>query len=388
MKSFYPWVLFCGLPEGIKESIGRITPTDMLDDVFINRSVQEDPKLQDMPDGMCNLQNQFAMGAIFAGTKLGAVVMTTPLDYLKTKKQANPQSNYSSIITETLESKGVRGFYRGTYYTLARMCISAGLKGAVTTDAANYVNGQCYPETLQRFPQFGFMAVSPVIAAIDTLLGPLERLKTLVVTSGDASGRMHRKFEKYGMRGVLQDMYRGAGIIAFDKTVVVGGFHLMDGEVERRVRHNRGGEGLTNYEKMLCAGFIGIALSLIHMPLSVAKTHITKNNSQHKHLMPALNDIYKKHGFSGLYCGHVASMMNCIIGTMVYSFAVMMAQNINGMDAAVKHSGRANDTMVLPINDKVNNMVEQIRGDEDTTNFATTVRIGQKMACKGGGVCR
>lgn len=279
---------------------------------------------------------QLAMGAAFGGTKLAAVVVTTPLDTLKTRMQANLTTTYPEVVASIFNKSGWRGFYRGTPYTLARMCLSAGLKGAVTTDAAKYFNSQLAPETLDSVPQAGFVIASPIVASIDTVLGPLERFKTFAVTNDGKKdvgvvSRMQRKFESRGGGAVLRDMYRGAGVIALDKTIVVGGFHLLDGEVERQAKKFRGAEGLTAHEKMIAAGFIGIALSLIHMPLSVAKTHITKKGSDCRHLVSAFNNILKEKGMSALYRGHVASMGNCIIGTMVYSFAVIMAQNINGM---------------------------------------------------------
>lgn len=218
------------------------------------------------------------------------------LDRVKTEQEAFPQLRGISAVTRSIYQKGgIQAFYSGIMPNL----FLSSTKGAFGWT----INNGCYRLMIRlsskgsekKYPYLfaGLLGVSSALVESVCLIAPLERVKTVQMTSSK-SLKEHLKLEGplFFVRGLKRVFLRQS--VSWVTYLVF--YQKIKNTLIKNPQHP-----VMLWKKIQIGAITGAAVSLIVSPLDFLKTQAQKATFSVAEQMPNVYHLYKKYGIRAFY---------------------------------------------------------------------------------------
>ena len=231
---------------------------------------------------------------LIAGT--AEVIITYPLDTIKTHMQINSNTNLFNTSRNIINKSGFSGLYYGVIPSITQVAGKASIRFTLYEQIRNRLkNGNGVITNSKNL-------ISGLISgAIEAIIwtSPTERIKILQQNSNKyiPTGNIIRNIIKTdGIMG----LYKGTVPTIYKQSLSVGSRFWLYNIIKEYFQND---EKQINSYQTLFTGFIAGGLSTtFNHPFDVVKSRIQSNKNQGG-TFSIMNDIYQKNGIKGLFSG-------------------------------------------------------------------------------------
>ncbi|ELU07461.1 hypothetical protein CAPTEDRAFT_226474 [Capitella teleta] len=256
-----------------------------------------------------------------AGAAGSSFAITTfyPLDAARTRVQVdeNRKAKYSpEVVLEVFEEEGIEGLYRGWFPVVTSICCS----NFVYFYVFNGLKAVCYGRNDTPYPAKDLLLA--FLAGVTNVLSttPLWVANTRLKLQGTLLRRQTSFSERglphyYGMFHALKTIYRQEGLFALWcgtlPSVVLASNPAVQFMVyealKRRYAANGNAKNVGGFVYFMMGALSKMVATFITYPLQVIQARLraghNKRGNGFRGMLYALDQIYEKYGFKGLYKG-------------------------------------------------------------------------------------
>jgi|GEM_PF-1414810 len=235
-----------------------------------------------------------------------------PLDCLKTNMQALPGNHSALGVTKNIyHNKGILGFYRGYIPNTVRVVIKQIYRWPMML---------FIPLGLESLEIFKRSEMNKLVSAIIIanfecfIITPLERIKVWLMTHLKNKGGLLYFLTK-NQKGLGGQLMAGLRPVYAKQMVSWITFLVADDFFRGSARKYFKADGpLDFWILFIISILVGIINTLCIMPFDCVKTHHQKNTtSGKKKLFKTMRELYRQHGWAGLYNGWKVRIFHFIV---------------------------------------------------------------------------
>merc|ERR1711934_10822 len=256
-----------------------------------------------------------------AGGMAGAteIVITMPLDTVKTYMQINKVSNLREGAQQIITQKGVRGLYFGLPAMMLQVSFKAGIRFLAFENLKAILEGANPNGNATMTNLVAGLGAGFVEAMVWT--APTERIKIL------RQNDIRSKTPKYatffgGIKTVLSEQ----GVAGFYKGVVPTTIRQASSVAVRFMLYKdlmarmTGGEKASVWQQLFAGSLTGVASTLLNNPIDVVKSRLQSQDggvSKYRGTVHCLMETAKTEGVTALYRGTLPRMMKVSAGQAI-----------------------------------------------------------------------
>lgn len=280
----------------------------------------------------------FFSGALCAAASHG---VTTPIDVVKTRMQAQPEVFNEGLFRATssiIQKDGANSLLAGLGPTVIGYGLEGGMKFGLY-ESLKPLFARLLDVESTALPYLGASIVAGSVASL--LLCPMERTRIKLVTDPDFASGLLSGFPRLVKEEGVLNLFRGFPAMlskqvpyTFSKQV---SFDIFAGMLYTLAANSNFAASDVKYEVSLGAAFLASILSCISShPGDVLLTATYKGNSKDG-FGEVIADIYAERGFSGFFIGITARFLH--VGTIITSQLVLydIVKQMLGLPATGAH---------------------------------------------------
>ena len=231
---------------------------------------------------------------LIAGT--AEVIITYPLDTIKTHMQINSNTNLFNTTRNIVNKSGLSGLYYGVIPSITQVACKASIRFTLYEQIRNRLKNGNGGITNSKNLISGLIS-----GAIEAIIwtSPTERIKILQQNSTEyipTSNIIRNIIKNDGIIG----LYKGTIPTIYKQSLSVGSRFWLYNLIKDYFEND--GKKINSYQTLFI-GFIAGGLSTtFNHPFDVVKSRIQSNKNQGG-TFSIINDIYQKNGIKGLFSG-------------------------------------------------------------------------------------
>jgi hypothetical protein len=224
---------------------------------------------------------------------------------MKTIMQTTPSLRFRDCFRETLSEKGLVGFYTGWGWNTARLTARALIRFPLMDGIPRFYD-DLFSWDKKESRYLNQTLTAGTIAAIESLLTPIERMRILKMTS---ENKTNKDFYKNFQGSMISELFRG-NFISFQRQLMTLGSFLWTYEFYSSCMNNFTKKEILNMRESFFVGaLIGITTPLLTLPFDTIKTKRQMFGSRGS-LFSIIENVVKN---NMLYAGLTPKMMHSIL---------------------------------------------------------------------------